>query len=37
MDNLSGAYGGTMIDIMVTLGWLGVVDCGEGYWIDPQV
>ena len=37
MDNLSGAHGGTVIDIMVTLGWLGAVDCGGGYWIDLQV
>ena len=37
MDNLSGAHGETVIDVMVTLEWLGAVDGGVGYWIDPQV
>ena len=37
MDNLSGAHGETVIDVLVTLGWLGAVDGGGGYWIDQQV
>ena len=37
MDNLLGANGGTVIDIIITLVWQGAVDCGGGYWIDPQV